>query len=569
MIPTDIHALLIEDNAEHALLLGKLLATSANPRFRLTVAGTLAEGLEKIPRDKFDIILLDLTLPDCQGLPTFQKVSAAAGNLPIVVLSGIGDVALAIETVQKGAQDYLVKGHVDNHLLLRSVQYAVERKRTQLELERANTELEKRVKERTIELLATNEHLQREVEDRKKAESQALESNRQLSAALTELRAMQQDLVRRERFQALAQMANGIAHEFNNILTPIAGYAEQLLKHPALADVPEAVRNALQKVRNTAFAGSKAVTRVRDFARASAGEFGPVSVEELVESAIGLTEPRWRDEAQAAGVTIVLAQEVHDAPSLHGDAAQLREVLTHLIFNAVQAIARRGLIKVGAEKRGGGVALYVQDDGRGMSEADRKRCLDPRAATKTQDGRSAGYAVIHSILARHHGRLEIESTPRQGTKVSVVLPSTPQAVTAPTPEPIPEPPPPPPRPTGVSPKRVLIVDDEPMIREVISMFFEDHGFTVETADDGRSAIEKFRSMPYDLVMTDRAMPEMNGDQLAREIKELHPGTPVILLTGYGEQMNQDGERPPGVDAVVAKPFSTVGLRQVLVDLKMI
>src|SRR6185295_15344093 len=111
-----------------------------------------------------------------------------------------------------------------------------------------------------------NENLQGEVGERKRAEEQAMESNRQLTAALTELRAMQQDLVRRERFQALAQMANGIAHEFNNILTPIAGYAEQLLKHPALADVPEAVRNAMVKIRNTAFAGSKAVTRVRDFA---------------------------------------------------------------------------------------------------------------------------------------------------------------------------------------------------------------------------------------------------------------------------------------------------------------
>jgi CheY-like chemotaxis protein len=210
----------------------------------------------------------------------------------------------------------------------------------------------------------------------------------------------------------------------------------------------------------------------------------------------------------------------------------------------------------------------VQDDGRGMSETQRRACLDPRAATKSQDGRSSGFAVIHSILARHHGRLEIETIEGRGTKVTIVLPSTPQPVTAPVPEPVPEPPPLPPPPPGQAQKRVLIVDDEPMIREVISMFFEDHGFVVDTADDGRGAVDKFRAGNYDLVMTDRAMPEMNGDQLAREIKELRPGTPVILLTGYGEQMNQDGERPPGVDAVVAKPFSTVGLRQVLVDLKM-
>src|SRR5687768_6172216 len=124
----EIHALIIEDNAEHSMLLARLLRSSSHPQFAVSESGSLADGLAKLMSDRPEIILLDLSLPDSQGLSTFDQVNLAAGDVPIVVLSGIADVSVAIQALQKGAQDYLVKGHVDNHLLLRSVQYAVERK---------------------------------------------------------------------------------------------------------------------------------------------------------------------------------------------------------------------------------------------------------------------------------------------------------------------------------------------------------------------------------------------------------------------------------------------------------
>src|SRR5262249_21120455 len=145
-MPADsIQVLLVEDNEEHVQFLSMLFLSTSEPHYALRTAATLAEGLASITAQPPQVILLDLSLPDSSGLETFIAMIEHARDIPIVVLSGINDVALAVETVQLGAQDYLVKGHVDNHLLIRSLQYAAERKRIQLQLKRASDETEKRV----------------------------------------------------------------------------------------------------------------------------------------------------------------------------------------------------------------------------------------------------------------------------------------------------------------------------------------------------------------------------------------------------------------------------------------
>src|SRR5882724_7032082 len=174
-----IDVLLIEDNEEHIVFLRQLLATPTAEHFELHTAGSVVQGVERLKDGGIHLILLDLTLPDSDGLETFIRVMEEAPDIPLIVLSGINDVALAIETVQLGAQDYLVKGHVDNHLLVRSMQYAIERKRTQLQLKRINDSLESRVRERTDALIQANAKLQQEIAERKRAEEATLESNRQ------------------------------------------------------------------------------------------------------------------------------------------------------------------------------------------------------------------------------------------------------------------------------------------------------------------------------------------------------------------------------------------------------
>ena len=175
-----LSVLIVEDFEEHVRFLTELLASKPET-FTILVAATLEEARGHLFADDVDVVLLDLTLPDSEGLDTFSRMTKDFPNVPVVVLSGIQDVDLALETVQRGAQDYLVKGHVDNDLLTRSIQYAVERKRTQLQLQRANELLEGRVRERTEALQQANARLQQEVSERRKAEEAVIESNNQLA----------------------------------------------------------------------------------------------------------------------------------------------------------------------------------------------------------------------------------------------------------------------------------------------------------------------------------------------------------------------------------------------------
>ena len=152
MSETSVKVLLIEDSQEHAEILQRTLASGEGSRFVLHRVGNLAEGLHHLKSSEVQLVLLDMTLPDSEGLDSFIRVLEAAPEIPVIVLSGINDVHLAVETVQLGAQDYLVKGHVDSHLLVRAMRYAIERKRAQIQLKRANDSLELRVRERTASL---------------------------------------------------------------------------------------------------------------------------------------------------------------------------------------------------------------------------------------------------------------------------------------------------------------------------------------------------------------------------------------------------------------------------------
>ena len=209
------------------------------------------------------------------------------------------------------------------------------------------------------------------------------------------------------------------------------------------------------------------------------------------------------------------------------------------------AIPRRGTITVGAYQQGTEAILFVQDDGLGVTEAARKKLLDPGAATDRADGWPSGYGVIHEVVARHRGRLEIESRKGIGTTVRVIFPTA-KSVAA-----------------TARPRRVLVVDDDPMVREVISTYLGEDGYTVELAVNGRDGLEKFCAGEFDIVLTDRSMPEMEGDELAREIKKRKPDMPVILITGFGDIMAETGEKPEGVDVVMSKPFTMAGLQNTL------
>lgn len=541
---------------EHADLIRTLLAASDHAEYVVESFDTVAGGEERLCGAGVDIVLLDLELPDCAGIETFYRIYSSAPELPIVVLSGRTDEGLALETVQCGAQDYLVKGRVDRFWLERSIEYAIERKQTQVELRRARDHLEERVLERTQALEEANRRLEQEIGERRRAEAALRESNRQLEEALQRLRETQDTVIQRERLHALGRMASGIAHDFNNALSPILGFSDLLLLKPHILSDIERSTNYLRLIRMAAQDGAKVVSRLREFYRSRSDDepFRPIVLEDLVREVISLTEPRWRGQSLASGITIRVETDFDPAPRVMGHEAEIREMLTNLVFNSVDAITRNGTLTFRIRNRRKFVALEVADTGSGMSEAVRLRCMEPFYSTKKERGTGLGLGIVYGIVTRHDGRIEIESTLGKGTTVRIAFPvggreieTEETTILQSTEETV----------------KVLVVEDEPLVREVLEVYLSSDGHEVVLAENGVDGLEKFEAGQFGLVLTDRAMPEMNGDQLALAIKERSPQTPVVLLTGFGDLMQGEGEKLPGVDMVLSKPFTMASLRDAI------
>src|SRR6195256_1223327 len=289
---------------------------------------------------------------------------------------------------------------------------------------------------------------------RKQAEEDLRESNRELEKALTELKATQQQVIQQERLSAIGQMASGIAHDFNNTLMPILGFSELLLQNDSLLDNKKEARRCLEMLRTSAKDAASVVSRLREFYRPAETdeEFPIVYLAKIVQQAVSLTEPKWRNQTQAKGLTIEVTAKVQASPSVAGEESALREVLTNLIFNAVDAMPEGGRISLETSIEGSDAVIQVRDTGTGMSESVRQRCLEPFFSTKGDLGTGLGLSMVHGIVERHRGKLEIESTPGEGTTFTIRLPlaesqSTPAPAVAPTTK-------------SKSILNVLIVDDE-------------------------------------------------------------------------------------------------------------
>jgi PAS domain S-box-containing protein len=392
-----------------------------------------------------------------------------------------------------------------------------------------------------------------DITERHRSEAELQRSHRQLEDTLAQLKATQRQVLQQERLRAMGEMASGIAHDFNNTLSPIVGFAELLLRRP---DMPSETAQQYVKLINTAARDAASVIRrLRELYR-DRGESTPDAAVDLgrcLEEAIALTEPRWKSQAQGRGVNIKVVRDVENVPVILGDAAGIREMLTNLIFNAVDAMPEGGTITMRARVDGNDVLLSVSDTGIGMSEEVRRRCLEPFFSTKDQQGTGLGLSLVHATVQRHRGTLTVDSAPGQGTTFIMRLPVNRQAPAAAAVEP----------PESARRLRVLVVEDDPLVRMAITEQLTSQGHTVESATNGLEGLDRFMSGRFDFVLTDRAMPEMGGDQLATTIKQLAPNKPIIMLTGFGDLMDAKGEQPAGVDAVVGKPVTLDALTQAI------
>jgi CheY-like chemotaxis protein len=354
-------------------------------------------------------------------------------------------------------------------------------------------------------------------------------------------------------------MATGIAHDLNQSLMLVASYSD-LARQAIVQSPPDLaeLEDLLTTTTQAAMDGGETVKRLLLFTRvAPEQDASQVELSKVVRDAAQLTAPRWRDAAQAAGRPIRLYVEAESRPTIQGSAAQLRELMTNLIFNAIDALPTGGTISLRVLEEDGQGIIEVADSGIGMSTEVQARVFEPFFTTKGEGGTGLGLAMVFRIVEQHAGHIQVRSAPGDGTTFRIAFPlvSVLEAVLgsmsseglAP-----------------VRPLRILAVDDEPMMTKAVARMLKPSGHVVSVAASGEEALEKLAEQVCDVVLSDVGMgPGINGWELADATKRRWPGVRFLLATGWGASIAPGEARARGVEAVLSKPYHARDLLQAL------
>ncbi len=363
-----------------------------------------------------------------------------------------------------------------------------------------------------------------------------------MKRAFDELRETQAQLVQSAKLNALGEMAGGVAHDFNNILAAILGRTQLLLQ--TIPD-PE-LRRQLSIIEQAALDGAQTVRRVQEFTRVRQDErFETIDLNRVLLDVLELTRPAWEAGPKRRGVSVDVHLELRASSTAAGNASELREVFTNLVLNAVDAMPRGGELWMVTENSADGISVQVRDTGVGMDDETRAKIFDPFFTTKEIKGTGLGLSVAYGIVTRHRGTIGVQSEPGAGTVFTLTFPGGQVELVDDASDPL----------APLPGLRVLVVDDEEAVLEVLGDMLAAMGMDVRRARGGLAGVEELRRAPFDVVFTDLGMPELNGWELAREAKAQQPEPWVVLVTGWGFQLEEDAAALRGVDQVLAKPFS--------------
>ncbi|MGA2516276.1 MAG: GAF domain-containing protein [Thermodesulfobacteriota bacterium] len=369
-----------------------------------------------------------------------------------------------------------------------------------------------------------------------------------LKQTLQELKQAQDQIVQAEKLRAMGEMASGVAHDFNNVLAVVLGNI-QLLLHQLDHLSPEEVREGLKTIERSSKDGAETIRRIQEFTGVRRDrEFVTLSLNEIMMEVVNITQPRWRDQTQKKGIQVGLTTHLGDIPMVMGNPSELKEVLTNIVFNAVDAMPNGGKLTVTTQPQAEDwVEVRIADTGVGMTEEVKRRVFDPFFTTKGVTNSGLGMSVSYGIIKRHGGEILIESELGKGTSFVIHLPTGygEEEAVAKEVTPVKE----------SRQARILVIDDEDSVRDVLSRMLKAKGHQVAVASNGEEGIERFRSEPFDLVFTDLGMPKVSGWEVGKTIKAINPKVPIAMITGWGVELDREKLSESGIDLSIAKPFN--------------
>lgn len=378
---------------------------------------------------------------------------------------------------------------------------------------------------------------------------------------VTERRKIEQQLSQSEKLRSLGELAGGVAHEFNNVLAAILGRV-QLLKlqlEPPLS--PEErqkllldLLRSLDIIEKASFDGAQVVKRIQEFSRKRTDDrdFNAININELLDNALEFTQMRWKNDAETKGITVAIHKEYADLPATSGSASEIREVFTNVINNALDAMPDGGIITIRTCREDDHICIKIADTGTGIPETIRSRIFDPFFTTKGVQSTGLGMSVSYGIIGRHHGTIAVDSTEGNGTAFTVKIPITREMSHE---KPLLK--------TEAEKNRkarILVIEDEDDVRQLLFDILSSEGHEVEVASDGIEGLDLFKERDFDLVCTDLGMPKVSGWQVAEEIKRIGRKVPVAIITGWDVNIMESELKEKAVNFVIQKPFQ---VKQVL------
>ena len=343
-----------------------------------------------------------------------------------------------------------------------------------------------------------------------------------------------------EKLRALGEMAAGVAHNFNNLLGGVIGYAQLMESKPR---TPEEYHRFARKIVESAEQCAAVVKRIQTFGRPiDTQRRESVDLRRVVRETMDLTRPKWKAGPEREGRTIRVELELGEVPTISSTGAVWEEILSNLVFNAVDAMPAGGALTIATSREGDEAVLTVSDTGMGMDAETQRRMFEPFFTTKGPElGTGLGLSTVWGLVQSQGGRIVVRSTPGEGTAFTIRVPLG-RAPAAPAEEPHSE---------ASTELRILVIDDESATRDVLPQMLVGH--SVETAGGGAEGLERFRARPHDLVISDWSMPGLSGLDVAAEVKRRSAATVMVLMTGW-DVRGTPAASSPHVDLLLAKPI---------------